>query len=94
MASQCAFELERFCLRRSLTRNGDHGVEILDLPDLCGVVGATSREVLDVGGEQDAGYVFVVSFEVGDGHELGLFAVLDEMPDVDVALYSVSGSSG
>lgn len=88
MARQRALELKRllgmWTGRLALFR--DLGFEVLDFPDLGGAVGAAGGEVLDVGGEQDAGYVGVVGFEVGDGDELGFFAVLEEVPDVDVAL--------
>ncbi len=42
--------------------------------------------MLDVWGEQHAGYVVFVSGEVGYWDQGCLFAVLEEVPDVDVAL--------
>lgn len=86
MTCKYALELEWLCFGCGLAGNGDHGVEILDFPDLGCVVGATGCEVLDVGGEQDAGDVLAMCFEVSDGHELGLFTVLQEVPDVYTAL--------
>ena len=66
------------------------GIEVFDFPDLGGAVGAAGCEVLDVGGEEDAGYVGVVGFEVGYGDEGCFFAVLEEVPDVDIALQVIS----
>jgi hypothetical protein len=57
------------------------------------VVGGASREVFDVGREEDTGNVVVVRFEVGYGHELGLFAVLKKMPDVDASLEIINTAS-
>jgi len=88
MSGKRALELERLvglgilCL--SWLR--DAVFEIFDFPDFGGAVGAAGCEVLDVGGEEDAGYVGVVGFEVGYWDELGFFAELEEVPDVDVAL--------
>lgn len=45
--------------------------------------------MFDVGGQQDSSDVLIVCFEVSDGHELGFFAVLEEMPDVDAALNTI-----
>ena len=42
--------------------------------------------MLDVGGEENAGYVVLVSGEVCDWDQGCLFAVLEEVPNVDVAL--------
>jgi len=52
------------------------GIQVFDLPDLGSAVGAAGCEMLDVGGEEDAGYVGIVSFEVGYGDEGCFFAVL------------------
>ena len=46
--------------------------------------------MLHIWGEKNPGDVVVVGFEVGDGHELGLFAKLHEMPDIDATLEIVS----
>lgn len=46
--------------------------------------------MLDVWREKDAVDVLGVGFEVGDGHELRFFAVLEEVPDEDGALGSIS----
>jgi len=43
--------------------------------------------VLDIGREKNSGDVVIMGLEVGNWHELGLFAVLKEMPDIDAALY-------
>jgi len=86
MAGQSALELEGPHLRGGLARDGDHGVKVLDLPDLSGMVRAACCEVLDVGRQQHPGYVLSVCFEVGYGHQLRLLAVLNEVPDVDAAL--------
>ena len=51
------------------------------------MVGAARCEVLDVGGQENAGDIVAVCLEVGDWDEGCLLAVLKEMPDVDVALY-------
>ncbi len=61
-------------------------VQVLDFPDLGGVVGGAGGEVLDVRGEEDAGYVLLVRFEVGYWDEGCFFAVLFHAPDEDVAL--------
>lgn len=45
--------------------------------------------MLDVGGEEHAGYVVFVGGEVGYRDEGGFFAVLEEVPYVDVALGSI-----
>jgi hypothetical protein len=42
--------------------------------------------VFDVWGEQDAGYVVFVGGEVSNWDKGCLFAVLEEVPDVDIAL--------
>jgi hypothetical protein len=49
--------------------------------------------VLDVGREEDSGDVGLVGLEMGDWDEGSLFAVLEKMPYVDVALYSMSVES-
>lgn len=59
---------------------------IFHFPDLGGVVGGAGGEVFDIRGEQDAGYILVMGFEVGYGDELGFVAVLLHAPDEDVAL--------
>lgn len=86
VAGQRALELERPRLRRRLAWRRNHGLEVLDLPDLGGVVRAARREVLDVGREEDPRDVLRVRLEVGDGHQLRLFTVLEEMPNVDATL--------
>ena len=50
------------------------------------MVGGAGCEVLDVGREEDTGYVVFVCGEVGYRDKGRFFAVLEEMPDVDVAL--------
>jgi len=85
MAGERALELERLRFGGCLAGGWDHGFEVFDFPDLGGVVSAAGCEVLDVRREQDAGYVFVVCLEVGYGNELSLFAVLEEVPDVDTS---------
>jgi len=59
------------------------------------VVGAAGGEVADVGGEEHARDVGRMGGEGADGHEGGDVAVLDQFPDVDVALRicMVSGCS-
>jgi hypothetical protein len=89
MAGERAFQLEwlrSLVIWLHLAWNRDHGFEIFDFPDLGGVVGGAGGEVLDVGREEDASYVVFVGGEVGYWDEGCLFAVLEEMPDVDVAL--------
>lgn len=58
----------------------------VNFPDFGRVVGGAGGEFLDVRREQDAGDVFLVGAEVGDGLELGAFEGLDQGPDEDVAL--------
>jgi len=67
-----------------------------DGPDSRVVVGAAGREVADVGGEEHARDVGCVGGEGADGDEGGDIAVLDQFPDVDVALRIrvISGCSG
>lgn len=89
MAGQSTFQLEWLRLRGGLARNRNHGIEILHFPDPSSVVGATGCEVLDIGRQEDAGDVLVVGLEMGDGHELGLLTVLEEVPDINAALYSL-----
>jgi len=71
-----------------LSGNWKHRFEVFDFPYLGGVVGTTGREVLDVGREKDAGDVVAVRLEVGNWDQGCLLAVLEEMPDVNVALYT------
>lgn len=66
--------------------NGEQLVEILDEPDFCGVVGGAGGQVLHVGTEEHARYVLAVGFEVGEWDQRGLFPILLEVPDEDVAL--------
>ncbi len=42
--------------------------------------------MLDVRGEKNSGDVMIMGLELGDRHELGLFAVLEEVPDIDATL--------
>lgn len=42
--------------------------------------------MLDIGREKDSGYVLVVCLKMRDWDEGGLFAVLDEKPNKDIAL--------
>ena len=42
--------------------------------------------MLNIWREQDSGDIVVVGFEVGNRHELGLLAVLHQMPDIDASL--------
>lgn len=89
VARQGTLELERLLglfLVGDLAGLGEERLEILDFPYLGGAVGAAGGQVLDVGGEEDAGDGAVVGFEVGEGDELGFLAELEEVPDVDVAL--------
>lgn len=86
VSSKSALKLERLGFCWCLARDWDHGLEILDFPDLGCVVGAASCEMLDVWREEHAGDVVAVCLEVGDGDKSGLFAVLEEVPDIDVAL--------
>ena len=77
-------------IRLYLTWNGDHRLEILDFPDFGGVVCGAGCEVLDIRREEDAGDVVFVCREVSYWYQGGLFAVLHEVPDVDVTLDHVS----
>jgi hypothetical protein len=89
MACKRAFQLEGLrglVLWLLLPWNGDHGFEVFDFPDLGRVVGGAGCEVLDIRREKDAGYIVFVRGEVGYRNEGGLFAVLEEVPDVDIAL--------
>ena len=59
------------------------------------MISAAGREVADVWGEEDAGYVGCVGLEGGYGDEGGDVCSLDEAPDVDVTLEGdVSGGGG
>jgi hypothetical protein len=51
---------------------------------------AAGCEVLDIGGQEDASDILIVCFEVGYGQELGLLAVLEEVPDIDTTLFTLS----
>jgi hypothetical protein len=44
--------------------------------------------VLDVRGEQDAGYIVFMGGEVSYWDKGCLFAILEEVPDIDVSLRS------
>lgn len=81
VAGQGGLERERFGLG-VLGR----GLDVAYLPDLGGVVGAAGRQLLDVGGEEDAGDGLFVRVEVRYGDELGAVEGLDELPDEYVAL--------
>lgn len=50
------------------------------------MVGAAGGQLLDVGGEQDPGDVFLVSAEVRHGDKLCAIKGLEEVPNKDVAL--------
>ena len=56
------------------------------------MVGGASCKVLDVWGEQDAGYVIFVGGEVGYRDKGCLLAVLKEVPDVDITLVMLEAS--
>jgi hypothetical protein len=86
MTFQRTFKFEWLRFRGCLARNGNHGLEIFDLPDPGCMIGTTGCEMLDIRGEENSGDILVVGFEVGDGHELSFLAVLEEMPDEDIAL--------
>lgn len=60
----------------------------VDGPDAGGVVGAAGREVADVGGEEDAGYVGVMGDEFADWDEGGDVFVLEHAPDIYIALWT------
>ena len=62
------------------------GLHILDLPDLGRMVGTAGGQLLDIGGEEDAGDVFLVRREVGQGDELRSVVGLKKLPDEDIAL--------
>ncbi len=53
------------------------------------MIGAARGELLDVGREEDPGYVFLVCTELSHGHELGALEGLYEGPHEDVALQSL-----
>ncbi len=90
MPRQRTLEFKRLVLGRGFARVRHERIEVLDFPDLGCVVGGAGCEVLDVGGEEDARDVFFVGAELSDGDEGGLFAVLHEVPDVDIALLCIS----
>jgi hypothetical protein len=98
MTLECAFKLERLrslVIGLCLSRDRNHGFKVLDFPDLGGVVGRASGQVLNVGRKENTGNVVLVCGEMGDWDEGSLFAVLEEVPDVDVALeYHVSSFEG
>jgi len=50
------------------------------------MVGAASCEMLDIRGEKDTSNVLVVSLEMGNWDEGGLFSMLDEKPNKDITL--------
>jgi len=88
MTLEGTFQLERLgalVVGLRLAGNGDHGFEVFDFPDLSRVVRGASGEVLDVWREEDTGDVVLVCGEVCDWDEGGLFAVLNEVPDVNIA---------
>lgn len=62
-----------------------------DGPDSRVVVGAAGGEVADVGGEEHAGDVGCVGGEGAHRDEGGDVAVLDQFPDVDIALRIARG---
>lgn len=76
-----------------LTWNWDHGLEIFDFPDLSRVVGGAGCQVLDVWGEQNAGYVVFVGGKMGYRNKGCLLSVLEKVPDVDIALVMLEASS-
>ena len=61
----------------------------IDGPDPRGVVGGAGCQVANVGGEQHASDVMVVSKEAGDWNERCDITVLDHTPDVNITLTSV-----
>jgi hypothetical protein len=75
VACQRTFKLERLRLRRFIARTWDHLFEILDFPDLRGVVGAAGSKMLDVWGKEDSSNILPVSFKVGDWYQRGLLPV-------------------
>lgn len=58
------------------------------------MVGAARRELLHVRREQDARNVLVMGAELGDGHQVGSFVVLDKVPDKDISLDIMLAQSG
>ncbi len=79
MTCECALKsegLRRAVCRLRLAGNGDHGSEVLDFPNLGGVVGGASGEVLDVGREENTGNVLLMGREMGDRNERSLFTKL------------------
>jgi len=90
---QCTFQLERLrilWIRRILAGNGDHGFEILDFPYLCGMVCRAGCEVFNIWRQQDTGDVVLVCRKMGDRDKGGLFAILEEVPDINITLVIVS----
>jgi hypothetical protein len=86
MLGQSALELERTGFKSSFAGGRNHGVKILDLPDLGGVVGGAGREMLDIRREQYTKKVIVMGLKMGHRNKLGLLAVLQEAPDEYTAL--------
>jgi hypothetical protein len=66
------------------------GAVKVNFPDLGSVVGRTSCKVFNVRREEDTRYVSVVGGKLGHSHDLCLFAVLEQLPDKDFALASIS----
>lgn len=54
------------------------------------MVSTAGCQVLHIGGQEDTSDILAVCFEVGYGHELGLLAVLEEVPDIDTTLFNLS----
>lgn len=81
VASQCS--LERECARLGVGTGRFH---LLDLPNLCSVVGAASGQLLDVGREKNTGDALLVCRKVSHGYQLGALKSLDKLPNVDIAL--------
>lgn len=90
MTRESTLQDERLCFAWLLARFWHHRLEILDFPNLGRMVSGAGRKMLDIRGEQDSSDVVIMSLEVGDGHELGLLAVLHEVPDINAALVFIS----
>lgn len=93
MTSQSTLQLEwlRVFLRSwCLAWDWQHALEVLDFPNLGCVVCRAGCEVFDIGGEKDSGYVVLMGVKVGNRDEGSFFAVLEEMPNIDIALYELS----